>query len=59
MFEGDAEDKNKELIKLLEAIGIDPNEAMSDPNMQKKLVDIVTNFDPNKKFSAEDQAFAV
>jgi hypothetical protein len=58
MFGKDANAKNAELQKLLALSGVDPNEPM-DPKLQKKLFDIVNNFDPNKKTTDEDKAFAL
>lgn len=59
LFGGSESDKNEEVFKLLQVLGIDPKEAMGDPVMEAKIKEIVNNFDPNKKFSDEDKAFAV
>ena len=55
----DIDAKNKELIKLLQVCGMNPNETCDDPKLQEELMRIIQNFDHNKKFTDDDNAFAV
>jgi len=38
---------------------MNPNETCDDPKLQEELMRIIQNFDPNKDFTDDDNAFAV
>lgn len=46
------------MYKLLSAAGMDVTEDLSDGKLVENLMNVVANFDPNKKLTETDSQFA-